>query len=107
MLPSRERLDRVAEAFKVLGHASRLRVLEALDGQELCVCELTEILGVSMSGISQQLRELRRLGAIDYRVDGKFAYYHLADRFWLDLAHSVIRRVGSARVPEKEVKQAV
>ena len=82
-------------------------MLEALDGQELCVCDLSEILGLSMSGTSQQLRELRRLGAVEYRVSGKFAYYRLAERFWLDLAGSVMQRIDSAGESAKEMKRAV
>ena len=61
-----------------------------------------------MSGTSQQLRELRRLGAIDYRVSGKFAYYRLADGFWLNLVRTVLGRVSSERKSDAEgVKQAV
>ena len=52
MLSSEKTLNAAAEAFKVLGHNGRLKVLEALDGQELCVCDLSEILGLSMSGTS-------------------------------------------------------
>ncbi|MCA9250269.1 MAG: metalloregulator ArsR/SmtB family transcription factor [Phycisphaerae bacterium] len=92
-LPTRTVLEQVAEALKVLAHPNRLRVLEALDGRELCVCDLTAALDVSMSTLSQQLRELRRLGAIGYRVSGKFAYYSLADRFWLELARSVMSHI--------------
>ncbi len=98
----------MADAFKALGNPARLKVLEALDGEELCVCDLSEILGLSMSGTSQQLRELRRLGAIEYRVSGKFAYYRLADGFWLDLIRTVLNHVSSDRKPTVEgVKQAV
>lgn len=100
-------LDRVAEEFKVLGHATRLKVLEALDGGELCVCDLSQILELSMSGTSQQLRELRRLGAVNYRVLGKFAYYFLADRSWLELVRTMIRRLDSAGVSAKGMRQAV
>lgn len=100
-------LNRTSGVFKVLGHAGRLKVLEALDGQELCVCELAEVLGMSMSGISQQLRELRRLGAIDFRVSGKFAYYRIEDPYWLALARSVTERLGSSDIQEQVIKQAI
>lgn len=101
-----QHLGRAADMFKVLAHPARLKVLQALDGEELCVCDLAELLGLSMSGTSQQLRELRRLGAIDYRVSGKFAFYRLADRFWLDLARTVLGRVRSEGTPEG-FKQAI
>ncbi len=86
----------VARALKVLAHPGRLRVLKALDGRELCVCDLARVLGMSMSGTSQQLRELRELGAIDYRPEGKLVYYSLVDRFWLELAESVLGKLGHA-----------
>ena len=107
MLSSEKTLNAAADAFKVLAHNGRLKVLEALDGQELCVCDLSEILGLSMSGTSQQLRELRRLGAIEHRVSGKFVYYRLAERFWLDLAGSVMQRIDSVGESAKEMKRAV
>lgn len=100
-------LNQAADSFKVLGHAGRLRVLEALDGQELCVCELADVLGMSMSGISQQLRELRRLGAIGFRVSGKFAYYRIEDPYWLELARSVTERLGPHETQEPVIKKAV
>lgn len=100
-------LNQAADTFKVLGHAGRLRVLQALDGQELCVCELAEVLGMSMSGISQQLRELRRLGAIDFRVSGKFAYYRIEDPYWLELARFVMKRLGLNETCERMTMQAI
>ena len=108
-LPRRSVLEQVAEALKVLAHPNRLRVLEALDGRELCVCDLAAALDVSMSTLSQQLRELRRLGAIEYRISGKFAYYSIADRFWLELARSVTSHAtdeGSNRGAVPSVRSA-
>ncbi len=88
-LPPQRDSREVADALKVLAHPGRLRVLHALEGRELCVCDLAQVLGLSMSGTSQQLRELRRLGAVDFRAQGKLAYYRIADPFWLHLATSV------------------
>lgn len=93
-LPPAKVLHQAAAALKVLAHPSRLRVLEALDGRELCVCDLAEVLGLSMPATSQTLRELRAVGAVEYRVAGKLAYYSLADRFWLDLARRVLRKTS-------------
>lgn len=85
---------RAGDAFQALSHPSRLRVLEALRGRELCVCDLSEVLGLSMSATSQVLRELRTLGAVRYRAQGRLAYYSLGDRFWSRLAVSVTRKLG-------------
>jgi len=97
-LPPAKVVERAADAFRTLGHPSRLRLLKALDGRELCVCDIATVLGLSMSATSQMLRELRLLGAVEYRAEGKMAFYSLADRFWIDLAESVIERCGGAEL---------
>ncbi len=96
-LPPLQVSREVATALKVLAHPGRLRVLKALEGRELCVCDLAHVLGLSMSGMSQQLRELRRLGAVDFRTEGKLAYYRIADPFWLEVAGSVTGRLGGVQ----------
>ncbi|MEZ5988760.1 MAG: metalloregulator ArsR/SmtB family transcription factor [Planctomycetota bacterium] len=95
-LPPEGESRRVAAALKVLAHPGRLRVLRALDGRELCVCDLAHVLGLSMSGTSQQLRELRRLGAVAFRAEGKLAYYRIAEPFWLELVETVAGRLRGA-----------
>ena len=92
-LPPMPDSRRVAAALKVLAHPGRIRVLKALEGRELCVCDLAHVLELSMSGMSQQLRELRRLGAIEFRAEGKLAYYRVADPFWLGLVETVADRM--------------
>lgn len=98
-LPPMKVHQRAAEAFKVLAHPNRLRVLVALNGRELCVCDIAQVLGLSMSATSQMLRELRNLGAVEYRAEGKLAYYTLADRFWCELAEAVVERCGAETRP--------
>lgn len=93
-LPATKSVERAADAFRTLGHPSRLRLLIALEGRELCVCDIAAVLGLSMSATSQMLRELRILGAVEHRAEGKMAFYTVADRFWIDLAESVLDRCG-------------
>ncbi len=93
--PSEQELRRAADAFRVLANPNRLRVMTALRGRELCVCDLREVLGISMSGTSQVLRELRNLGAVEFRVEGKLAYYQLADTYWLELAEGVYGKLAA------------
>jgi len=97
-LPSERVLRRSAEAFAVLASPARLRILRALEDRELCVCDIAQLLGLSMSGTSQQLRKLRDLGAVDYRSEGKLAYHTLAEPFWLELAETLIARFGAPEV---------
>ena len=97
-LPSDRELQRAADAFRALANPNRLRVMKALQGRELCVCDLREVLGISMSGTSQVLRELRNLGAVEFRAEGKLAYYQLADPYWLEMAESVYGKLTAAEV---------
>lgn len=105
-LPSGADLQRAADAFRVLPSPSpspnRLRVLEALEGRELCVYDLREVLGLSMSGTSQVLRELRNLGAVEFRAEGKLAYYRLSDSSWLQLAESVFEKLAAAGTRQRQ-----
>jgi DNA-binding transcriptional ArsR family regulator len=75
----------MADTFKVLSHPTRLRILRALAEEELCVCELSELLRLSMSATSHQLRKLRDRRLVDYRTVGRFAYYRLSDPFLISV----------------------
>ncbi len=78
MLSEREFLF-LAELFKALGDYTRVRILYVLSINELCVCALAEVLGMSQSAISHQLRLLRAAKLVRYRKDGKNVYYALDD----------------------------
>ena len=69
----------LAELFKALGDYTRVRILFALSINELCVCALAEVLDMSQSAISHQLRLLRAAKLVRYRKDGKNVYYDLDD----------------------------
>ncbi len=69
----------LAELFKALGDYTRVRILFALSVNELCVCALAEVLDMSQSAISHQLRLLRAAKLVRYRKDGKNVYYTLDD----------------------------
>ena len=89
-LPPTGDVRQAAERLAVLGNPARLALLLALDGRELCVCDSAKVLGGSVSGASQHLKELRRLGAITFRTAGKMAYYRIADPRWTELALSAL-----------------
>jgi len=69
----------LAETFKALGDPARASILHALTYGELCVGDLAEVVGISESGVSHQLRILRGLRLVKYRRDGQHVYYSLAD----------------------------
>ncbi len=68
-----------AEIFKLLGDPTRVKLLCALSYRELCVCDLSAVLGMTQSAISHQLRVLRNAHLVKFRKEGKVAYYSLAD----------------------------
>lgn len=70
---------RTTSVFSALSDPTRLRILEGLSSGELCVCDISQVVGVSQSGISHQLRLLRDRGLVDFRRDGQRAVYRLAD----------------------------
>jgi len=76
-LSNEPRLDAMAEEFKVLGDKTRLRILSLLQGRELCVCDLTEVLEISQPGVSQHMRRLRQTGFVNERRGGQWTYYSL------------------------------
>ncbi len=78
-LSSNDELLELSELFKILGDHTRVRILQALYFSELCVCELVEILKMTQSAISHQLRVLRTAKVVKYRKEGKNVYYSLDD----------------------------
>jgi DNA-binding transcriptional ArsR family regulator len=69
----------LAETFKSLGDPTRIRIAFALSREELCVCDLANLLSVSQSVVSHSLRVLRQLKLVRFRKEGKIAYYALDD----------------------------
>jgi len=78
-LPDVEILYDLAELFKMFGDSTRIRILYALFESEMCVCDISSLLGISQSAISHQLRVLKQAKLVRYRRDGKTVYYALAD----------------------------
>jgi ArsR family transcriptional regulator len=70
----------LAETFKVLGDATRVRILDALSRSELCVCDIAQLLGLSESAVSHQLRLLRGMRLVRARRDGRMVFYTLDDQ---------------------------
>lgn len=69
----------LAETFRALGDASRSKILHALLTEELCVCDLAALIGISESAVSQHLRVLRSLRIVRNRKVGRVVYYSLED----------------------------
>ncbi|HEY81889.1 MAG TPA: helix-turn-helix transcriptional regulator [Dehalococcoidia bacterium] len=69
----------LAETFAALADSNRTKIIYSLIGQELCVCDIASVVGISESAVSQHLRILRTLRLVKQRKDGRMMYYSLND----------------------------
>jgi len=92
MLDERTIVD-LAEIFKVLSEPTRVRILQALSAEELCVCDIAAVVDTTPSAISHQLRILRTNRLVKSRKDGKMVYYSLDDEHVRNLFEEGIRHL--------------
>jgi ArsR family transcriptional regulator len=78
-LPLEDDIVDISEIFKLLGDPSRMRILCALRIKELCVGDLSALMEISQSGVSHQLRLLKKNRIVKTRREGKQIYYALND----------------------------
>ncbi len=86
-LPDEETLYDLAELFKVFGDSTRIKLLSVMMEGEMCVCDLAQMLGLSQSAVSHQLRILKAAELVKFRREGKAVFYSLADGH----VHTIIR----------------
>jgi len=72
-------LTPLVETYKALGHPARLRILAMLRGGELCVCQITAVLGLAASTVSAHLSELRRAALVEEQKEGRWVRYRLSE----------------------------
>jgi ArsR family transcriptional regulator, lead/cadmium/zinc/bismuth-responsive transcriptional repressor len=77
----KEDISSVAKLFKVLADVNRAKISYALcQEDELCVCDIANIIGASVATASHHLRSLHKQGIVKYRKEGKLAFYSLDDQ---------------------------
>ena len=78
----------IAELFKVFADSTRMKVIYALLEDELCVCDIANIVGTTQSAISHQLRILKQAKLVKFRKEGKVVFYSLDD----DHIHEIVKK---------------
>ncbi len=78
-MPDEEILYDLAELYKVFGDSTRIKILYVLFESEMCVQDISNIIGMTQSAVSHQLRVLKNSKLVKYRRDGKTVFYSLAD----------------------------
>jgi len=95
-IPEQDRLIRLAQLFAVLADPTRLKIMISLRNEELCVHEINEIVGPSLSAVSHQLRILKAMHLVKFRKQGQEVYYTLDDdhiKKLIDLAGEHINEI--------------
>ena len=78
-MPDEDELYDLAEIFKVFGDSTRIKILYVLFEQEMCVCDIAQLLNMTQSAISHQLKILKQAKLVRSRREGKSVFYSLAD----------------------------
>ena len=78
-MPDEDTLYDLAELFRIFGDSTRIRILYVLFEEEMCVCDIAQLLNMTQSAISHQLRALKNVRLVKSRREGKTIFYSLAD----------------------------
>ena len=78
-MPDEDELYDLAELYKVFADSTRIKILYVLFESEMCVCDIAQLLEMSQSAISHQLRVLKQSKLVKFRREGKTIFYSLAD----------------------------
>lgn len=95
-LPSSDDIIKMTYIFKALSDPIRVKILFALREYEICVGEMSNLLEISQSHVSHQLKILRRYGIVDFNKDKKMSFYHIKDDHTnelLEIALGTIKKV--------------
>lgn len=78
-------MENIERFLKAIGHEKRLRILKMLEKKNLCVCEITEILGIRQPTVSVHLAKLKKAGLIEEERNGFFSEYRIVHSHTLDI----------------------
>lgn len=78
-MPAQEQLDKLAEFFKAFSDPGRLKIIQSLANRDLCVCDICDIVEMSQSAVSHQLKYLKNINILSCRREGKSIIYSLND----------------------------
>jgi ArsR family transcriptional regulator len=92
-MPDEETLYDLSDFFKILGDSTRINILFAIDGEPMCVCDIANLLGMTKSAVSHQLKILRQTSLVTYRKAGKNVFYSLADDHVRDIIEKALEHI--------------
>ena len=92
-MPEWTTLYNLSDFFKILGDSTRMGILFAIDRAPMCVCDISEALGMTKSAVSHQLKQLRAANLVRYRKSGKNVFYELADQHVRDIIEKALEHI--------------
>ena len=92
-MPEESELYDLSDFFKILGDSTRINILFAIDGEPMCVCDIANVLGMTKSAVSHQLKILRQSDLVTYRKSGKNVFYSLADEHVRDIIEKALEHI--------------
>lgn len=95
--PSNEEIEKLAQFYKIMGDATRLRLLISLENGELCASDLANLSSMSRSAVSHQLKALRQAKLVKSRKDGKTVFYALDDEHIYSILKVALEHVKEER----------
>lgn len=99
-MPREYDLYDLADFFKIFGDSTRVKIIWALDENEMCVCDIAVLLNMTKSAISHQLKTLKQANLVKYRREGKVVYYSLKDDHVKDIFEK-----GMEHIKEKYIQE--
>ena len=102
-----EILFELSDFYKIFGDTTRVRILYALDKSELCVCDISAVLGMSVSAVSHQLKTLREANLVKARREGKVIFYNLSDEHVKQILEFGLEHIMETKKWKKMKKNSV
>lgn len=95
MIPTGEELEEMADFFSCLSDSTRIKIVSALSISSMCVNDISEVLGINQTTVSHQLKNLRTIGVVRCKRQGKVAFYSLCDEHILDIMLSAVNFISA------------
>ena len=92
-MPHSSEIYDLSDFFKVLGDSTRMNILFAINGEPMCVCDIADLLSMTKSAVSHQLKILRRADLVTYKKNGKNVFYELADSHVVDIIEKAFEHI--------------
>lgn len=97
-MPTEKMCYNLANFFSMFADGTRIKILSALSISEMCVGDLSSILGINQTTISHQLKLLKSTGTVKFRRDGKVIYYSIASKMVNDCLLSGVEYLQNANI---------